>query len=508
MIKSKMYRTALLFGLCGAIAAGCSSNGTKENGQSNGSPSSSPEPTQAQLKQVELSWYYPVPAMQADQQKIEEEINKYIKEKINATVKLMPVPMGDYKQKLNTVTAASEAVDIIWTGYLFPVEENARKGSLLPVDGLIEKHAPNLKKDVPKVMWDGLTIDGKKYAIPNQQTNTFQWGVSVQKRFADKYNLDVKSIKKMEDLEPFLEQIKKNEPDIIPYGNFGSQYYPVNTTLWGLPGVDGYFFVKKGDPNYELLRYPEEALMNFKLASKWYKAGYIYKDAATAKEADFYSKGKVAVRGMNTLNPGVEADIKAANGGFDVIAIPLSDAFTNGYSATTNQSISRTSKNPERAMMFLDLVNSDKYLYNLLCYGILDQHYEKVSDNVVKVKAESKYAPNVNWVFGSVFNSYLKEGQAANVWEETKTRNATAELNPIGGFKFNSEPVNTEKANMSAVWAEYSKGMATGTMDFDATWPTVLERLKKAGEDKYAAEVKKQFEAYLKEKGLNKVPQK
>jgi len=506
MIKAKLYRTALLL-FCIAIVAGCSSNGNKTNVQSNEPPTSSPattqdDPKQEGLKQVELSWYYPVPSMQADQQKIEDEVNKYIKEKIHATVKLMPVPIGDYKQKLNTVTAASEVVDIIWTGYLFPLEENARKGSLMPIDDLIEQYSPNLKEDVPQVMWDGVTIDGQKYAIPNQQTNTFQWGVSVQKRFADKYNLDVNGIKKMEDLEPFLEQIKLNESDIIPYGNFGSQYYPVNTTLWGLPGVDGYFFVKKGDSNYELTRYPEESLMNFKLASKWYKAGYIYKDAATAKEADFYSKGKVAVRGMNTLNPGVEADIKAANGGFDVIAIPLSDAFTNGYSATTNQSISRTSKNPERAMMFLDLVNSDPYLYNLLCYGIVDEHYEKSSDNVVKTKEESKYAPNVNWVFGSVFNSYLKEGQSATVWEETKTRNETAELNPIGGFKFNSEPVNTEKANMSAVWAEYSKGMATGTMDFDETWPTVQDRLKKAGEDKYVAEVNKQFEAYLKEKGL------
>ncbi|MFD2880200.1 hypothetical protein ACFTAO_36435 [Paenibacillus rhizoplanae] len=41
---------------------------------------------------------------------------------------------------------------------------------------------------------------------------------------------------------------------------------------------------KTDDPTYTLQRYPEEELDNFRLASKWYKDGYIYKDAATEKK--------------------------------------------------------------------------------------------------------------------------------------------------------------------------------------------------------------------------------
>jgi putative aldouronate transport system substrate-binding protein len=127
-----------------------------------------------------------------------------------------------------------------------------------------------------------------------------------------------------------------------------------------------------------------------------------------------------------------------------------------------------------------------------------------VSDNVVKAKADSRYKPNMDWIFGSVFNSYLKEGQPANVWEETKKINATSNVNPIGAFKFNSEPVSTEIANLNAIWGEYKKGLTTGTLDFDKTWPTMYDRLKKAGEDKYVAEVTKQFNEFLKKKGLVK----
>lgn len=458
------------------------------------------------LASAELIWYYPLSQLQGDQEAVQAEVNKITKEKLNATVKLMPVPIGDYVQKMNTVLAAGEKFDILWTGYLLKPEELVRKGAIQPLDALLDKYAPQLKKDVPQVMWDGLSVDQKIYGIPNQQINGNRTGLIIQKRFADKYNLDTSKIKKIEDIEPFLEQIKQNEKDIIPFGSaFASAAQGINTEkLWVVPGLDDHFYVKRGDTSYTLLRYPEEDLANYKLSTKWYKAGYIYKDAATAKMADFEAKGQFAVTMHNVLKPGLEAESKAKNSGNDVILVPVTDWFSNGYSATTNQSLSRTSANPERAIMFLNLVNTDKTLYNLLCNGIEGTHYDKVSDNVVKAKTDSRYKPNMDWVFGSVFNSYLKEGQPANVWEETKKINATSNVNPIGAFKFNSEPVSTEIANMNAVWGEYKKGLTTGTLDFDKTWPTMYDRLKKAGEDKYVAEVTKQFNEFLKAKGLVK----
>ncbi|THF73341.1 ABC transporter substrate-binding protein [Cohnella fermenti] len=490
-----------------SLLAGCAnSNGELNGGNAAAStePSGSPETSETaqSLDPVQLTWYYPLTQQQADQQMVEDEVNKYIKDKINATVKLMPVSVGDYVQKMNTVLAAGEEFDILWTGYLLHTEVLASKGALQPLDELLTNDAPELKAAVPQVIWDGLKIDGQLYGIPNQQISAFRNGVLVQKRFADKYNLDVSSIKKMEDLEPFLEQIKQNEPDIIPYGNFGSQYYP-HSPNWSVPvGSDYHFFVKKGDTSYQLLNYPEEDLDAYRLASKWYKAGYIYKDAGTSKMTDFEPQGLIAVLGSTTLKPGIEQDEQAKNGGNEVIAIPLEDWYTNGYSDSTNQAISRTSRNPESAMMFLNLVNTDKTLYNLLINGIEGVHYDKISDDVIKAKDGSRYAPNMDWVFGSVFNSYLKEGQSATIWEETKKINETAEVNPIGGFKFNSEPVSTELANLNAVWGEYKQGLATGTLDFDTTWPKLQERLKKAGQEKYAAEVAKQFNEYLEQRGL------
>ncbi|MDI4647675.1 ABC transporter substrate-binding protein [Cohnella hashimotonis] len=513
MLKRKIGSTAALALLTATALAACGNN-NNNGGNAAASPSasgSSPAASSAaatassdsSLKPVELTWYYPLNQMQPDQQKVEDAVNKIVKEKINATVKLKPVALGDYVQKMNTVLAASETFDIMWTGYLIKPEELVRKGALQPLDDLIQQYAPALKADMPQYMWDGLTVDGKIYGVANQQINGSRYGFIIQKRFADKYQLDTASIKKMEDIEPFLEKIKQGEPDIIPFNGYYNTVLH-DATYWGVPGLDDHFFIKSGDPTYKLYRYPEEELNTFRLASKWYKAGYIYKDAATAKMTDYQAKGQIAVDFQNVLKPGVEAEVKGRNGGNDVVIVPISDWFTNGYSATTNLSISRTSKNPERAMMLINLLNSDAELYNLISNGIEGEHYTKSAEGFITPTADSKYRPNMDFIFGNVFNSYLKEGQPKDVWEQTKKINESAELNPVGGFKFNSEPVVTEIANLNAVWGEYKKGIQTGTLDFDKTWPGLYEKLKEAGEEKYVAEVTKQFEEYLKTSGLKK----
>ena len=43
---------------------------------------------------------------------VEDEINKYIKDKINATIKINCLDYGTYKNKLSTMMAGGEAFDL------------------------------------------------------------------------------------------------------------------------------------------------------------------------------------------------------------------------------------------------------------------------------------------------------------------------------------------------------------------------------------------------------------
>ncbi len=61
--------------------------------------------------------------------------------------------------------------------------------------------------------------------------------------------------------------------------------------------------------------------------------------------------------------------------------------------------ISTASKNPERAMMFLNLLNTDPYLMTLLNFGVEGTHYTLKDNEVVFSDKRADYQPWTNvWV--------------------------------------------------------------------------------------------------------------
>lgn len=148
-------------------------------------------------------------------------------------------------------------------------------------------------------------------------------------------------------------------------------------------------------------------------------------------------------------------------------------------------------------MMFLNLVNTDPVLYNLLSFGIEGKHYDKVGDNTIAPKADGGYNPGMNWVMGDVTIGYLLEGQPADTWERTRTANETAEKSILYGFKFDSEAVKSESANIKAVEDEFRKVLETGSVDPDRYLPQFLDKLEKAGMSKLVEEQQKQVDAWL-----------
>lgn len=500
---TKMKYVSMLL-LCAALLLGaCSGGGQGNKPAGNGGETAQPSNNGSaggeddSLSEVELIWYYGVSQVSPDQKLIEDEVNKIVKEKINATVKLRPVDFGSYTTKLNTASAAGEKFDLVWTAnWAFNYDENVKKGAFIPLDELLEKHAPETKKAIPSFTWDATKYQGEIYAVPNYQTITSRYGVSLRKDLVDKYGFDTSSVKRLEDLEPFLKQVKENEKGIVPLmlTGPGTVFEPF---MYGFDDSG----VRIGDDTFQSnwLEQTPEYKSFVELMRGWFEKGYINDDASTVKQIDSIYNGKYATGLESAMKPGYEAEKKASNGGYDVIGIPLTEATTRRTSnITTLTAISRTSANPDRAMMLIELVNNDPELYNLLSFGIEGKHYEKVEDNTVKIGANAGYRAQ-NWVFGNVFNGYLVEGQAADTWEETKKLNESAFVQPTFGFAFDDTNIKAEYANVMAVKAEYQPLLMTGTVDPDKYLPEYLEKLRNAGAEKVQAELQKQLDAWVAE---------
>jgi putative aldouronate transport system substrate-binding protein len=487
------------------LLTACGGKGT--DSASTASPAASAAATAKveQLAPVDLVWNFPLSAIPQDMATVQEAVNKITKAKINATVKLQPQTFADYVQKMNTTVAAGENFDIAWvSNWNWDYVTNQSKGAFIPLDDLMGKYAPTLAKTMPQFVWDATKISGKIYAIPNYQTVTNKQGFLIQKRFADKYNLDVNSIKKIEDLEPFLAKVKAGESkDVVPFlmdriGRFGNMYRG-----YGLEGIASVVGIDLAKPDKVVNLYETPQFVQYlDLMKSWKDKGYINENAATLKnKADIEKTGNAVVQVHNVLKPGVETQFKTANGGQDVIAIPTTDVWTGtGSIITTMQAISKTSKNPERAMMFINLLNTDKELYNTISFGIEGKHYTKNADNTIKINKEAGYVPNASWVFGNTFNGLIVEGTDANVVAQTQKENESAKPSPLIGFKFVPAAVSAEIANITTVIDQYNPGLSTGTVAASQQLKEFQDKLKSAGVDKVIAEAQKQLDEWKKAK--------
>ena len=118
---------------------------------------------------------------------------------------------------------------------------------------------------------------------------------------------------------------------------------------------------------------------NYNRAVEWYKAGFFHPDAGMGLQSDFSeerSAGKFFV--INDVNkPGVEADMLQRYG-YEVYVKPMGMSTISTGSITSNMTVvSITSKNPERAVMAMELMNNNTDLFNTIVFGIEDTHYVK-----------------------------------------------------------------------------------------------------------------------------------
>ena len=163
---------------------------------------------------------------------------------------------------------------------------------------------------------------------------------------------------------------------------------------------------------------------------------------------------------MGTWKPGVEAEASQA-WGREMVEQPVSQSILNNSGVlATLDAISRTSKNSERAMMLLELINNDEGVFNLITWGIEGKHYIKKDGNYIETVKGTKYAVVPSWLLATTFRSYLVSGQPADVWDQTKKVNEEAKPSPALGFTFDPTSVKTEVANCSAVIKEYDDGLS------------------------------------------------
>lgn len=326
------------------------------------------------------------------------------------------------------------------------------------------------------------------------------------KEYVDKYNIPYEEIQTLEDLEPWLKVIKENEPEVVPF--YLTKDYSAPTYMDKIQDPIG---IEYGDDTLTVKNVFETDRMKstLKTMRKYYEAGYINKDAATA--TDDKSIKRFVTKGDG--QPYADL-IWGKDLGYEVVSSPIMETqITNASARGAMTAINKNSAHPEKAMEFLNLVNTDEYLRNLLNYGIEGVHWTKAEPTAEeKAAAEGKdyiYDTKVKldpvtkkdyavpyWVQGGLFNTYVLENEPLDKWDTFKEFNDASKEAPSFGFDFNLEPVSTQVAGFRNVLDEFGKSLYTGSVDPDEYLPKLQEKLEATGVQDVIDEMQKQIDEW------------
>jgi len=479
-----------------------------------------PEPTTAPAAEgpTELSYYFLAWGPMTDVQMVADELSKTTQEKINTTLKLVPMDWSQFNEKLKLALAAAEPIDLMFTcNWANDYYGNVRNGNLLALDDLLPQHAPGYWASIKPNIWEAARVSGKLYGAINQQIWANQNGFNIRKDVVDQLKYDTSTLKNLDDYTAFFKTVKDNMGGMYPTGWFNSNESPTWWALmWKIDMIGGSVGIYWDDkdlsvkPDYDFPEYQKAV----EYARNWYTSEFLPPEPTAGEDFVANMKaGQYACVPINWAKPGRESEDKAKYG-FDFINLAIlaysAPVVTTGTVVPTMNGIARTCKDPVRAAMLLELFNTDVAFYNTICKGIEGKHWVWVDKdkNVIgfpegTTPQTSPYNPNTDWMFGNQFNAhYVDMAQAElDVWNATKKLNDSAATSEAMGFAFVQGPVETEVAQVTAVNTELGTPLAQGRVDPATGLPEYIERMKAAGVEKIQAEVVKQLDEWKKAKG-------
>lgn len=171
-----------------------------------------------------------------------------------------------------------------------------------------------------------------------------------------------------------------------------------------------------------------------------------------------------------------------------------------------NWCIASNSKNPEKAMEFLNFAYSNSDFMNLINWGIEGEHYIFANEEKSLVgfpegidASTAAYNLNIGWQLPNQFIAYPWVGNDVDIWDQYKAFNDEAQKSKAFGFIYDPANVSNELVALNNVYNQYYNAIATGSVDPATALPQFNEALYAAGLQKVIDEKQTQLDAWLKE---------
>jgi putative aldouronate transport system substrate-binding protein len=470
-------------------------------------------------KEVKLTMYL-IGTAPAGMPEVLKALNKKLKADINATIDLNYFGWGDLQSKYPLVLASGDDVDLIYASDWAYYQQEAVKGAFREITQTdLKTYMPKIFAAVDKSAFSQTEVDGKNYMIPTSSPDRKIPVALIRGDLRKKYKLPV--IKSFDKIEPYLAAIKKNEPNMIPM-NLDSQYDIIQpysflekafgfnaNPLQNAIGVYFDIFSKTGLVGDQLTLYPSNPFKKAAVVMKrWYDLGYVNKNpfANKVRSKETIVQGKSGVAFGNSID--IQTVLaKAEQLGMDLEIIPVltqsgktpADTYLNNGMA-----VAANSRNPERAMMALNLIMQEPSYVMLTYFGIKGKNYEITDDGKIGlpkgVTADTNtYPPDAAGFWFVNKNLFKPVATWTADYIAHKALLKSYLINSLlQAFSFDPGRVKTEVINLTAVENQYAYPIYMGAVNnVDTAIALYKQKQKLAGLPKVMAEAKKQIAVFI-----------
>lgn len=501
--------------LSAGLLAGCGGGGAGSS--TTASTAGSDNSTSGEI--TTLTWYMSINPVAADTQKVIDKLNEYTREKIGVEIDYKVIANPDYKEKMPNLINAGEYFDICFTSnWTTDYLQFVGKDAFLDITELLPQYAKETYDFIPEAVWNAVKVNGSIYGVPSYKEMGWQGGIIYNSDMAEEYGIDMTQVKSIDDYTKVLETVaaksKEAGKDVVGVSGLTSAWpmaapYESLTGNQKLPAAAAVsdFDNFKGMADQEVFnQYASEEYMNYcKTVRSWNQAGYlggdpVNYDSDTANRDNDFNNGALFSYFIQYA-PGAAESMEASSG-HGVGFVPLMNPLFETSSAMGGLlAISSASEHPDKALEFINLLNTDEYVGTLIRHGIEGEHYTAVGDTQVDktmggTLTENGYDYTYGWQFGTPFNQKWDISYPENIEQLFKDYNDAAVISPHNGFTFDGVPVETQVAALTNTISEYGPSLETGSVDPEEYIPKFLQALEQNGSAQLLEEVSNQLSSF------------
>jgi len=471
----------------------------------------------------------------------EMTIFKRLEESTNVHIDWNNIPDTDYQEKKNLLLAGGDLPDAFYNAGFsdFDLAKYSQDGTIVPLDDLIDKYMPNVKKllaNKPELKKFITSPDGKIYSLPigEEMGSGQEWIAAnpyfffINKKWLDKLGMQVPTT--LDELHNVLVAFKEKDPN----GNGKKDENPMSFIhMWWCADIGSLFGgFGMGDPNDHLMvrdgkviytaaqQQYKEAIQYF---SQWVKEGLIDKESFTqTKDPNaLFAKGKTPEQTLGSFIWWEETEIVGPEREKDYVLVgPLKGPKGEQKISRMNGSpwgrgsfvITKVNKNPEVTARWIDQQFEPKMTAQIH-WGPIGEVYEEKDGKLVNKplpagtamgEFRQKVAPNgAGVVTAEDFKNIVDMEPRAKVRiDRVKTFVPYMEKENLPSLFFTPDEVD-KKNQIETELKEYvNKKRAQWLMGggIETEWDKYLSDLKKIGLDDYMKIVQGAYDRFNKSK--------